>query len=92
MKKLLILAMVAMMVTSCGKNFHDKYGNIYETKGIAHFATDKQDECVEYDFSIGNIILGTLFFATAIAPVYFFGFSAMNPTSVDYDCLAASKD
>lgn len=37
---------------------------------------------VEYEPCWGNIIWGALLFETIIAPIYFYGFSCMNPVDV----------
>jgi len=53
-------------------------GKKYETYGLFN----KDEVCnpdVEYQVVWGNVIWGALLFETAIAPIYFFGFSIFEP-------------
>jgi len=53
-------------------------GKRYETYGL--FNKDEvRNLDMEYELVWGNIIWGALLFETALAPIYFFGFSMWEP-------------
>jgi len=56
----------------------------YKTKGI--FTQDEKDPCIKYSLIAGNVAWAIIFFGTAVAPVYFFGFSLWEPARVKSEC------
>jgi hypothetical protein len=91
LKTILTLLLISTILIGCGVDLNHQ-GKKYQTVGIAHFLTNKKEKCVEYDFSPGNIFWGAILFPSVVAPVYFWGFSSMNPVSVDQTCLEEKKN
>ena len=76
MSVVLLVSLVGF-VSGCGDSMV-RNGKEYETYGIID-KDETRDECVKYKPIIGNIVWGIILCETIIAPVYFFGFSCMEP-------------
>jgi len=79
-KKLIsVLVIVSMifLVSACGrtKTINNKE---YDTVGLFNEHNPK----IEYKVIWGNVILGIILIETIIAPIYFFGFSCMEPVRI----------
>jgi len=73
----ILLLLVFLVLWGCASNLVVE-GKVYETYGL--FNKDEvRNPAMEYRLVWGNAILGALFFETAIAPIYFFGFSIWEP-------------
>jgi len=82
---LLISCVLALGLVGCGSD-KEIDGKMYSTYGLLNAGED-HDPCIHYSPIIGNIIWGCLLAETIIAPVYFFGFSCMEPTWKKPDCV-----
>jgi len=80
MKKMLITALLALslMTSGCADNATLSDGHEYSTYGLFD-KDDVKNPDVVYDLEWGNAVWGTIFSATIVAPVYFFGFSLWEP-------------
>jgi hypothetical protein len=67
-------------VTGCGEP-RTINGTHYDTVGLVQHLEGDVDPCIEYKVSMGNVIWGVLLIETIVAPIYFFGWSIMNPVS-----------
>ena len=75
-----VLVMISMLflLTACG-NTKVINGKEYDTAGLF----TKRNPKIEYKVIWGNVIWGCLLIETIIAPIYFFGFSCMEPVGID---------
>jgi uncharacterized protein YceK len=73
----LVLAL-AFTLSGCGQTLTAPNGKIYSTYGPFNEHTEKSRN-VCYKLSVGNVIWGIILVETVIAPIYFFGFSIMDP-------------
>jgi len=81
MKRIIALSLaVLMFAVSCGRPLVLD-GKEYETIGVIEMMMDENDPKIQYEPSWGNIIWGVVLIETVIAPIYFFGFSCMNPVA-----------
>ncbi len=71
MKMLTIIILIAVILSVGCARTNESYGLLNRDKV-------KRDG-VKYCTIIGNVIWGTLLIETLIAPVYFFGFSSVEP-------------
>ena len=84
MKKFKVLALILatiFMITACGSNKVIN-GKKYETVGfLSEYINegDGKQPAIKYEVIWGNVILGIVFVETIIAPIYFFGFSCLEP-------------
>jgi len=81
-KLLLILSVITLLLSSCAKSkeFHiSDTETIYaEPYGWGNYQTTQIDTVV-YDVNVGNVIWSVILLETIIAPVYFTGWSIMEP-------------
>lgn len=79
---LVVILIVCMSLVGCGKSMVID-GVERKTVGLIETSTRSGDysEDVRYEPCWGNIILGVVLIETVIAPIYFFGFSMLNPVS-----------
>lgn len=78
MRKVILVAVGASMLLSGCADTKTICGVTYDSYGLFN-ADDKKNPDIQYKLVIGNLIWGVLLFETIIAPVYFFGFSIMEP-------------
>jgi hypothetical protein len=79
MKRSLISAIVAMsiMLSACG-NTKNIEGVVYDTYGVAN-ESDKRNPDIEYEISVGSIIVAVIFSETVIIPIYVILFDLWQP-------------
>lgn len=89
MKHLIITLILTMLVTAgCADNmYHD--GKCIETYGLFNEHSTREDNNkvatnIEYELAWGNIIWSIILSETIFAPVYFIGFSLMEPVSAEW--------
>ena len=82
MKKVIATVLVAsmLMLSGCAnsKTIATEEGT-YEYQPYGVFDTEKRNDNIEYDVSIGNVILGIILVETIIAPVVIFGWYLHEP-------------
>lgn len=93
MKRTIAACIAAIfLLTSCGQTLvHTMPGGMtvsYGTVGL--FTLDKRSKYVCYGVSVGNVIWSILLIESVVFPVYFIGWSILNPErmkrSADDDC------
>lgn len=78
MKKVMVVMLVlSLLALGCGDTKVID-GIKYDTYGLID-KEEKRNPDIEYKLITGNVVWGILLFETAIAPVYFFGFSLYEP-------------
>lgn len=77
-KSVSVLLILTLLCASCASN-RVINGVEYDTRGIFHYITGEVNHQIKYEIVWGNVIWGAIFFPTVIAPVYFWGFSCMEP-------------
>lgn len=84
MKKVAMILVMVLMVSACGNNMVIN-GKEFETIGLVNIIVNDEsilpikDPQVKYRVIWGNVILGAILFETIFAPIYFFGFSMLEP-------------
>jgi hypothetical protein len=87
MKRMIALVSVLtflFLVVGCGHNMTIE-GKKVETVGLINIAINDESTMaikrpdVKYRVIWGNVIWGAVLFGTAIAPIYFYGFSMFEP-------------
>ncbi len=81
--KLLIIPLLTLLIVGCGDSKIID-GKHYDTHGI--ITMDARDPCIIYKPIVGNAILGFMFSASIVAPIYFFGFSLWEPVEKKPQC------
>ncbi len=77
MKKFICILLTAIFLAGCADP--QVIGGVkYETYGFFN-ESDVRNDGVKYSVSWGNVFWGVILFETIIAPIYFFGFSVMEP-------------
>lgn len=82
MKKHIAIIVSVLLLTSCLYGCGQPRvinGKEYETIGLVDMLNGDKDPCIKYRVSVGNVIWGAILFTTIVAPIYFYGFSCMNP-------------
>lgn len=74
------LCLLVVLLTGCGRPLTVD-GKTYPTYGFANSDTHKSNN-VCYEVSFGNVVWSFILIETLIAPVYFTGWSIMNPVRV----------
>ena len=85
MKQLLSVVLIfSVLLTSCADSltYIDKDGNSVTAESTGVFNKSKQDPNCNYEIIPGNIVWSVLLCETFIAPLYFVGWSIMEPVSV----------
>ena len=77
MKKLLIVLIISLFMFGCASEKKID-GITYETYGFLN-KDEVRNEDIHYEVSVGNLVLGCIFFETVIVPVYVFGFDLYEP-------------
>ena len=88
-KKFVVILLIISFIflfSGCGNDMRLKvkgssYSKIYTTYGLFN-KDDIKSPGVQYKVIWGNVIWGCFLFETIIAPVYFFGFSMLEPVGV----------
>ena len=85
---MVVMAVVAL-VNVVTHDTREINGEEYKVYGLLN-EDDIKDSCIEYNPDWSNIVVGSIFFETVIAPIYIFGFSAFEPVGVKQteECLA----
>lgn len=89
MKKLLIILTILIISTSCADSKYFKVKNEFgETETILvkpyGFANmNDKIEGIEYEPSIGNIVLDVLFLETIVVPIYLIGWQYYEPVGLE---------
>jgi len=84
MKRLFLVLLAVLLLAGCLSGCADDLtvnGKTYESYGFID-KDDERDPGIEYDLCIGNLVWSVILFETAIAPIYFLGFSIMEPVGV----------
>lgn len=76
----IIGALVVVMLAGCADDMEIN-GKTYGTYGIIN-KDEVKDPAIEYKLCVGNLIWSGILFETAIAPIYFIGFSIYEPVGV----------
>ncbi|HWY36182.1 MAG TPA: hypothetical protein VNX68_16170 [Nitrosopumilaceae archaeon] len=76
--KLITIVFLSVTLTACEPSTYTIDGNTYQDYGLLN-QNQNQDTSMEYEPEWGNIIIGSIFFETIIAPIYVFGFHCMGP-------------
>lgn len=79
MKKLIILALLALTLVSCAEK-QTIEGKTYGPYGLVSKDDDK-DPAIRYEVSMGSIVVAVIFCATIVAPIYIFGWDLYEPIS-----------
>ena len=84
MKKLFILALVAVMMAGCAdkRTFQKADGTTFTAEPYGWMNTSKKVDGVVYDVCPGNIVWSIVLGETVVAPVLFTGLALWEP--VDY--------
>ena len=84
MKKLILLALAAVMMAGCAdeKTFQKADGTTFTAEPYGWMNTSRKVDGVVYDVCPGNIVWSIVLGETVIAPVLFTGLSLWEP--VDY--------
>lgn len=85
MKRVAVWVVVAAIATACfmggcADNFTVN-GKTYKSYGLIN-EDERRDSGIEYELCLGNLVWTVILFETVIAPVYFLGFSIMEPVGV----------
>ena len=75
-KLVVIITIICMAFAGCASSKQIN-GKWYDTEGLA--TLDNKDECVHYEFVVGNLIWSIILLETIIMPVYFLGWSIYEP-------------
>lgn len=78
MRQAIAASMIALLALSGCADTKTICGATYDSYGLFN-ADDKKNPDIQYKLVVGNLIWGVILFETIIAPVYFFGFSIMEP-------------
>lgn len=76
MKKIIASLLIATLLSACGHPM-DYNGKHYPTVGLFNDENKSKNMC--YEVSAGNVVWSILLVETIVAPIYFVGFSIMNP-------------
>lgn len=81
-----------MALTSCGGSLVID-GVKYRPYGLLNRASEMDDR-VRYEPIWGNVIWGAVFLWTYAVPIYFYGFSVMEPVGLkhDYNLMCVEED
>ena len=84
MKKIISSILIAstLALSGCGQPLNVD-GKEYQTVGV--FTESKRSKNVCYGVSVGNVVWSILLVETFVFPIYFVGFSIMNPERVKRD-------
>ena len=78
MKKILCILFCSLFLfTGCAHDLTVN-GTTYKSYGLFN-ASSEQNPNIEYSVSVGNLVWSIILFETVVMPIYFFGFSIMNP-------------
>lgn len=83
-KRFIAVLLAAMILMGCGSNMVID-GKEYETIGMVNILVHDQsmmavkESNIRYRVIWGNVIWGAVLFGSAIAPIYFYGFSMFEP-------------
>ena len=80
MKKLICIILVGFTLIVCADEMTID-GVTYDTYGFLNKEENK-DPNIKYEVSIGNVIWSCILVETIIAPIYFFGFSLLEPIGI----------
>lgn len=81
MKKLVAILLISCFLIGCASSKQIN-GTYYDSVGLATLGN--KDDCVQYDFVVGNLIWSILLSETVIFPVYFIGWSIYEPVGEKY--------
>lgn len=79
-----ILILIPFLLISCAGNGYLYKGERHSPKGA--FTTVEMNPCLKYKVVKENIYLGALLLPTIVGPVYFWGFSYLDPVGVKQKC------
>jgi|SRR3989344_6408026 len=85
----LVIMAVVVVVNAATNNTREINGQEYKVYGLLN-EDDEKLPCIDYDADLSNIVIGSVFVETIVAPVYFFGFSIFEPVGVKQteECLS----
>lgn len=81
MKKLIILVLAAILLSSCGHSLKGPDNKIYECYGFFDKDDIKKDN-IRYELVGGNIVLCIVFFESLVVPILLLGFQTHCPVEV----------
>lgn len=85
MKQLLSIVLIfSVLLTSCADTleYTNSDGEQVVAESTGAFNKSKRDPNVEYELCVGNVVWSIILVETLIAPLYFIGWSIMEPVSV----------
>lgn len=77
MKRMMRIAACCLMLSGCG-NTKTIGGITYDVYGLAN-QSDRANPAIEYEVSIGSVIVAVLFVETVIIPIYILLFDLFQP-------------
>jgi len=86
---LVLIAVFMVLAVGCGQP-KSINGTRYDTYGLFNESTHKNPN-IRYEVSVGNVIVGIIFFETIIAPIYCFGFDLYNPIGPNDNTFVPGK-
>lgn len=72
-----VIALILILATSCARNLTVD-GQTYRPYGFAN-ADDRKSPDIEYDVCLGNLFWAVMMSETVVMPLYFAGWSIMEP-------------
>ncbi|MCW8965775.1 MAG: hypothetical protein OQK82_03680 [Candidatus Pacearchaeota archaeon] len=85
MKKILSLVLIcSVLLTSCADSltYVNGQGQSVTAKSTGIFNKEKRDPNVNYELCVGNVVWTVILCETLVMPLYFVGWSIMEPVSV----------
>jgi hypothetical protein len=85
MKKLVSIALIfTVLLSSCANTleYENSQGNKVTAHSVGLFNQDDKDPNVVYKLCVGNTIWSIVLVQTLVAPIYFVGWSILEPVSV----------
>jgi len=93
MKKVLSLVLIcSVLLTSCADSlsYKDKDNNKQTAESVGLFNQSDKDPNADYKLCVGNIVWSIILCETIIAPIYFIGWSIMEPVTVKQNIVLAA--
>ncbi|HXK40502.1 MAG TPA: hypothetical protein VJ046_00120 [Candidatus Paceibacterota bacterium] len=79
------IALVMLLIVAGCADSRTINGKTYEPYGLLN-QDNLKEPCIRYEPVWGNILWGAVLFETVIAPIYFFGFSILEPVGEKQGC------